>query len=557
MGNSSNDKIKDLQKNISKMNSSNSELQEKIDKLESKLENKIGYSLSDLDSNFALKMLSAGFFVYNLNSETLNVSESLLVLFENYISPENFTIENFINLVHPDDRNLFAEILTIPKTPKKPITSQFKTSPKSKEGKETRFYSIIAEYSKTDSGDNLVICAIRENTKETKQLREIQRSKDKSQESDNLKTVFLANISHNIRTPMNSILGFAELLSISDPGAERRKEYIRLIKKQSKNLLQLIDEVSEIARYESGTMTISKTKCNLELLIKEIFKDCENLISALQKEKFSFSINYPENELIEVFTDTGRIHQVFINLLNYIIKSNTQGNLEIGYKLPIDNKVEFFIKNTYLEINKEEQKALFTQLSQFDINNISRYDEEIGLGITIAKGILKLLGGRIWLDSDQENSVILYFSIPYEPQPTVKIESIEEEAEHKVPYRWNNKVILIVEDEEVNGLFLEAVFHDTEARTLYAKNGYQAIELCKNISKIDLILMDIRMPVMNGLKATQEIRKFNQTIPIIAQTALSLDEDRHQCILAGCNDTITKPIDVEELLFLLNKYLSV
>jgi CheY-like chemotaxis protein len=123
-------------------------------------------------------------------------------------------------------------------------------------------------------------------------------------------------------------------------------------------------------------------------------------------------------------------------------------------------------------------------------------------------------------------------------------------------YRWNDKVILIVEDEEINGLFLEAVFHDTEARTLYAKNGAQAIELCKSINKIDLILMDIRMPVMNGLKATQEIRKFNQSIPIIAQTALSLQEDRQQCLLAGCNDTITKPIDVEELLSLVNKYIS-
>lgn len=554
IGNSA--KIKDLQRTISEMNIANSELQKKINSFESKLTSDTNITFNIESYHNILKLLSAGYLIYNINSGVFELSEPLLILLESYIRSENFNIENFVNIIHPEDRPFINELFTVPKASKKRITGQFRISPKSKEGKETRFFNIVAEYSKNDSDDNIVTCAIRENTKEIKQLRDIQRSREKSQESDSIKTVFLSNISHNIRTPMNSILGFAELLSISDPGPERRKEYIRLIKKQSKNLLKLIDDVSEIARYESGTMTITKTQSNLELLINEIFKDCENLKSTHQKELVNFVLNYPKGEHIEVYTDTGRLHQIFINLINYTLMSNSQGIIEIGYKLPAENKIDFFIKNYTEGINKEEQKNFFSLYNQFDINNINRYDEEIGLGLTIAKGIIKLLGGKIWIDTEEDESVVLNFSIPIEPIPTIPIESIEEEVDRKVPYRWNNKVILIVEDEEVNGLFLEAVFHDTEARTLFAKNGFQAIELCRTISKIDLILMDIRMPVMNGLKATQEIRKFNQSIPIIAQTALSLEEDHHQCILAGCNDAITKPIDVEELLFLINKYLT-
>jgi CheY-like chemotaxis protein len=550
------DKLKDLQETISRMNIENSELQNKIDKLELKSSYNQNVVFNADDFNNILKIISTGYFTYNLNTSQFLVSEPFTYLFQSYLNTDNINLDSFLNIIHPDDKITIADMFSLAKASKKRINGQFRISPKSKEGKETRFYSINIEYNKDNSEENIATCVIREITREIKQLREVQRSKEKSQESDNLKTVFLSTISHNIRTPMNSILGFAELLSISDPGAERRKEYVRLIKKQSKNLLQLIDEVSEIARYESGTLNITKTKCNLDLLLKEIFKDCNNLKTTLQKDQIGFSLNLPKKETVEVYTDTGRLHQVFINLINYTLKCNSQGNIEIGYKLPGDGKIEFFIKCTSATINKEEQKDLFSQYNQFDINNISRYDEEIGLGFTIAKGILKLLGGRIWLVTEEDDSVSINFSIPFEPVPSIKADNIEDEVDRKIPYRWNNKVILIVEDEEVNGLFLEAVFHDTEARTLYAKNGFQAIELCKTISKIDLILMDIRMPVMNGLKATQEIRKFNQNIPIIAQTALSLEEDRQQCLLAGCNDAVTKPIDVEELLFILNKYLS-
>jgi signal transduction histidine kinase/CheY-like chemotaxis protein len=546
---------KELQKKIDELESSNKILQEKIIVFESsKIDNTSAPNINQTYEDI-LRLLSSGFLIFNINKDELYISPSLMELFENYLLPEEISSNAIINNSHPDDKNFVADLFSIPKTIKKRVTGQFRLTPKNKEVKETKYFNVVASYSKTDSGENILNCAIRDFTKEIKLFKDLQRSKEKSEEADSIKTIFLSNISHNIRTPMNSILGFAELLSMTDPGVERRKEYIRLIKKQSKNLLQLIDDVGEIAKYESGKMTITKIPCDPELLLKEIYEDISDLRSSLKKEQVKIKLSIPHNTHIEIYTDAGRLHQIFINLIGYSLKNTTQGFIEIGYKIPTDNRIEFFVKDTSQGISKEEQRNIFATFTRVDISTLSRYDEETGLGLTIAKGIIKLLGGKISIESVEGEGILFNFSIPFENVPLVSSDSAEDELTKHTHYRWNNKVILIVEDEEVNGLFLEAVFHGTEARTLFAKNGIQAIELCKSINKIDLILMDIRMPVMNGLKAAQEIRKFNQTIPIIAQTALSLQEDRQQCLMAGFNDTITKPIDVEELLELVNKYI--
>ncbi|MCG8697865.1 MAG: response regulator, partial [Bacteroidales bacterium] len=164
---------------------------------------------------------------------------------------------------------------------------------------------------------------------------------------------------------------------------------------------------------------------------------------------------------------------------------------------------------------------------------------------------------RIWIDSSKEEGTSFRFVIPYEEIPKVDGESIEvDEINADEKNDWRDKVVLIVDDEEVNVMFLEAVIENTNAKTLYAKNGFEAVELCKNIPKIDLVLMDIVMPGMNGINATHEIRKFNTRVPIIAQTALNEEDDHRNCLEAGCNATITKPIEVEKLLMLMKRLLN-
>lgn len=527
------------------------ELNQQIENIKRSRENTLNI-ISQLGS-----LLSLGYFLYNFKTKSLLLNDSLNELFSTCFPLINeITPEIFIDAVHPDEKPFIEDLFTSPKLPGKKINGQFRFVQCGKDNREIRIYQINGIYSKDVGDQDFITCVVRDITKENKLLKDLQRNLDKATESDKIKTAFLLNISHNIRTPMNSILGFSELLSITDPGPERRKEYIQLIKKQSKNLLQLIDNVSEIAKYESGTLTITKTPVNLNLLINEIVRDIENIRSEKRKEHVKIIVSLPVKEGTEIFIDAGRLHQVFINLINHSLKYTLNGYIELGYKPPLDNKIEFFVKDTSQGIEKEDLKIIFDRYGQLNSEENSRYDEETSLGLIIVKSIVKLLGGKIYYETTPEPGIVFSFILPYESPPAQINHAIEDDEAIAQHYNWKDRVILIVEDEEVNGFFLEAVIHETGAQTLYAKNGKQAIELCKSINKIDLILMDIKMPVMNGIKATQEIRKFNDDICIIAQTALSSEEDRDNCLLAGCNDTITKPIEVHKLLQLMNKYFS-
>ena len=541
---------------INKKNIKLMELQKQIKELTRKLEEQLKISESEIDLLSHLgNLFSTGYFQYNFSTGKLYINQSLKELFENCIPNMEYSPSVLIESAQMEDKAFLEDLFSQPKTQKKKISGQFKLIQRSKDYKEIRLFQISGMYERNTHGEDILACLVRDISKENKQLRELQRNFEKATEADKIKTFFLLNISHNIRTPMNSILGFAELLSMTDPGPERRREFIQVIKKQSKNLMQFIDDVAEIAKYESGTLTVTKTPINLNLLINEIVRDIENIRSESYKEHTKIQVSLPSRDGLEFFSDAGRLHQVFMNLVNHSLKYTLQGYIELGYKMPADNRVEFFVKDTSQGLGKEELKNIFDRFGQFTREDASRYNEETGLGLIIAKSIVKLLGGKLTFEPNSDSGFIFMFNLPFESPPKHLNHCIEDELLTGY-YKWNNRVILIVEDEEVNGLFLEAVFQETGARTLYAKNGQQAIELCKSINKIDMILMDIRMPVMSGIKATQEIRKFNQSIPIIAQTALSTEEDRQNCLLAGCNDTITKPIEVGELLHLANRYFS-
>jgi signal transduction histidine kinase/CheY-like chemotaxis protein len=542
MANKDKSSVKELEKQIKKLTQELND-QKKIRQREIDL-------LSDLSN-----MYSMGYFQYNYTNKAFVVSQSLRKLFENCVPDSDYTPQVLIENAFIDDK-VFLEDLFLKKEQYRKISGQFRLVQRSRDYKETRLFQVNGIYDKNSIGEDIITCLVRDISKESKQVKELQRSLEKATEADKIKTVFLLNISHNIRTPMNSILGFAELLSMTDSGSERRRDFIQVIKKQSKNLLQLIDDIGEIAKYESGMMTVTKTPININLLISEIVRDIENTRSETSKKHIKIQLNLSVKNGLEFYSDAGRLHQVFMNLVNHSLKYTYEGYIELGYNIAADNKIEFYVKDTSQGIGKEELKSIFDKFGQISREEASRYSEETGLGLIIAKSIVKLLGGKLVFEPNLESGIIFSFSLPYEIPPKHLNQGIEDELLTGY-FKWKDKVVLIVEDEEVNGLFLEAVFQETGAKTLYAKNGMQAIELCKSINKIDLILMDIKMPVISGIKATQEIRKFNQSIPIIAQTALSSEEDIQNCLLAGCNDTITKPIEVGELLQLANRYFSI
>ena len=501
-----------------------------------------------------IHFLGQGYFVYNRELDELYISNSgkeIIGLSKDKI----LFYKDFINSIHSDDKDIVINAVNQVFTEKKVIEVSYRLSASEVEsGKEGKnIYSVIFPFSDSKF-KALIVATLKENSKELKLKRDLTRAKEKAEEENHLKSVFLTNISQVIRTPMNSILGFAELLNIGVSDKETKKEYVNIIKKQGNDLLNLIDDIAEIAKFETGELSITKSPCNIDALLKELLQIFEHQKRQMNKNQLKLILKLPFRNEISTYTDEGRLQQVLSNLLNNAIKFTEAGTVEFGYTITEDSKAEFYVKDTGPGLTKDEQRYIFNRFRQIDEANSKKY-EGSGLGLTVSRAIVKVLGGKIWVNSEPNTGSAFYFTIPLEKIPDEKLsEIIPSENKEEKQYNWRDKVILIVEDEEVNYKFLEALIVGTEAKVLYARTGYQAIDLCKSINKIDMILMDIKMPEMDGYTTTREIRKFNKTIPIIAQTAYALESDREKCIDAGCNDLVTKPINIVELLSLINNY---
>jgi CheY-like chemotaxis protein len=483
-------------------------------------------------------------YISNTGKEILGFSRDKIIYYK-----------DFINSIHPDDRKILNETIEQTISEKKAIEITYRLlvteTESGKDGKNIN--SVIFPYVEGDFKE-LIVITLKENSRELKQRKDLIRAKEKAEEENHLKSIFLTNISQVIRTPMNSILGFAELLNIGISDQETKKEYVNIIKKQGNDLLNLIDDIAEIAKFETGELAITKTPCNLNAILKELLQSFEHQKSQMNKNQLNLMLKLPEQNEIITYTDEGRLQQVLSNLLNNAIKFTETGSVEFGYTVTEDTKAEFYVKDTGPGLTKEEQRYIFNRFRQIDEANIKKY-EGSGLGLTVSRAIVKLLGGKIWVISEPDKGSVFYFTIPLEKIPDENLtENMPVENKNTGIYNWRDKVVLIVEDEEVNYKFLEAVIIGTEAKVLYAKTGHQAIDLCKSINKIDLILMDIKMPEMDGYKTTREIRKFNANVPIIAQTAYALESDREKCLDAGCNELITKPINIADLLNMINSY---
>jgi CheY-like chemotaxis protein len=404
-----------------------------------------------------------------------------------------------------------------------------------------------------DSSQKALIGTITDITRLDKLKRELIRTKEKAEEAEKLRNILLANISHEIRTPMNSIIGFSELLSIGNLAPEKRHEYVQTIKNQGSRLLKMIDDVVELAQMESGKITIRKSPCNLELLLNEILMIFNQFKCIQNKDHLAIKVVPPENPNLVTYTDPGRLQQLISNLISNSIKFTEKGGIEIGYKPIGDQKIEFHVKDTGIGLTKDQQRNIFSRFAEEEI--IAGKYEGSGIGLALSKNLARLLGGKIWVESEVGKGSIFYFTIPFEEVPET-YHALAPEEEFELPsYIWKDKVILIAEDDEVNFKFFEAVMQDSAVQLLHARNGLEAVELCRSISKIDLVLMDIKMPEMDGLDATRQIRTFNKKIPIIAQSAFVLEDEWDKCLSAGCNDQITKPIEIKEFFDKVDKFL--
>ena len=379
---------------------------------------------------------------------------------------------------------------------------------------------------------------------------ELQKAKLKAEESDRLKSAFLANMSHEIRTPMNGILGFTKLLKEANLDAQEQKNYIEIIEKSGNRLLGIINDIVDISKIEAGQMKVSHSRTNVDEQMKYIqtFFGPETQDKGIQ---FVLKESLSKKETI-ISSDSEKLYAILINLVKNAIKYTVRGTIEFGYEIKGDY-IEFFVKDTGIGISKERQKAIFERFVQADFNDIMAR-QGAGLGLSIAKAYVELLGGKIWVKSEVDKGSTFYFTIPciYQLEENEKEQNLV--PMHPVPCEVKNLKILVTEDDKISKMLILKILQPFGQNILTAETGVQAVEICRNNPDLDLVLMDIQMPQMNGYEATREIRKFNTEVIILAQTAFALEGDKSKTIEAGCNGYISKPIKKEELSNLLQHY---
>lgn len=383
-----------------------------------------------------------------------------------------------------------------------------------------------------------------------KRTRELIQEKEHAQQSDRLKSAFLANMSHEIRTPMNGILGFTELLKEPSLSGDKQKQYIDIIRKSGDRMLSTINDIIDIAKIESGQIIVSISNTFINYEIESIYSFFK---PEIEQKKLQFIYNpVKTEEAIYVNTDRDKIYCVFSNLVKNAIKFTSKGSIEIGYSKKGES-LEFFVKDTGVGIGNEMKGVIFERFRQVE-DGISRGYEGSGLGLSISKAYVEMLGGKIWVESELGKGSVFYFTIPYLIESDTITDIPNLNADDNAEGMINNLKILIAEDDAGSEMFISIAMKMVNREILIASTGREAIECCRTNPDIDLILMDIRMPDIDGYEATRQIRQFNTDIIIIAQTANALLEDRDIALAAGCNDYISKPIDKQLLMRLIKKY---
>ena len=383
-------------------------------------------------------------------------------------------------------------------------------------------------------------------------------AKEKAEGSDRLKSAFLANMSHEIRTPMNAILGFSALLSEPDLSEADQAEFIQIIKERGNDLMRIIDDIIDIAKIESGQIKIDIKECQLNDLMDSLVVTLNEVKRKTNKTKIALNcLPGSSDPDFTILTDANRLRQIMTNLIENSLKFTDEGSVEFGYTLKnIESSphIEFFVRDTGIGIPKEMHDIVFERFRQVDDTATRKYGGA-GLGLTISRNLAHLLDGRISLESDWGKGTTFYILFPLLGNFTKLEEPVVEKTVDLREHKWDNKSILVVEDEESNFMLLERLLKRTGAKITWVKNGAEAVEICQT-QPFDLVLMDVRMPVMDGYEATMALKREHKSLPVIAQTAYALKGEREKSIAAGCDRYISKPIDTHVFLSILGEYLN-
>jgi signal transduction histidine kinase/CheY-like chemotaxis protein/predicted hydrocarbon binding protein len=380
---------------------------------------------------------------------------------------------------------------------------------------------------------------------------EMRNARRKAEESDKAKSEFLANMSHEIRTPLNAIIGYVDLM-LRDSISSEHRNYLETLKDSGTLLLNLINDILDLSKIEAGQLVMENVPCSL----KELFSNAENTLRGLisrSGNKIDVKCTLPSEISSDVYTDPIRLQQTLYNLLSNAVKFTNEGSIELGLRILDLSTLEFYVRDTGIGVGKGDEKKIFEMFHQADTSS-TRKRGGSGLGLTISKRLTEMMGGSIGVRSQGKGSEF-YFTIPYKPVifPNPSVSQIPKEKEKK-------GLLLLVEDNIINQRLTKLILEKAGYAVVTANNGAEAVEVCNSNQDIRLVIMDIQMPVLDGLSATkiireQELKNRYKRIPIIALTAHAMKGDKEKCLDAGCDNYLSKPIMIDVLMNTIKKYI--
>ena len=408
-------------------------------------------------------------------------------------------------------------------------------------------FSVITDNYGTVTG----VASLGENITEEKAIVDnLKKATKKAEESNHLKSVFLQNISHEIRTPMNAIIGSITLLKEADGDEKTQEHFYEVLELGSARLLTTVNNLLDISQVETKQIIVNKTDFSLSLALNN-YVDLATPLATKRNNIIKCTSEYFTKDII-LHSDSEMLTGIFGNLMSNAVKFTKDGTIEIG-SYDENNYIVFYIKDNGIGIPDSRLEVIFDRFVQAD-SQLSRSYEGSGLGLSIAQAYAKLLGGNIWVESEEGKGSTFFFKLPKDQVTTLNEPQIKEEA-LKTSVKSSQK-ILIAEDDRLNFICLRKMIEAIGITILHVKNGAEAVEMVRSDPEISVVLMDIKMPIMSGEEATIQIRNFNPYIPIIAQTAFAMPGDREKFIEIGCDDYISKPIDKNKLIHLIQKYLN-
>jgi len=375
-------------------------------------------------------------------------------------------------------------------------------------------------------------------------------AKEHAEESDRLKTAFLANMSHEIRTPMNGILGFSQILREKRFPEEKQKEFLNVIHNRAKNLLQIINDIVDISKIEANQLKVEYSEFNLNQLLYELYNTYQFELQSINNSDIKLIIHKDlDYEKSLIYSDETRLKQILTNLISNSLKFTEKGEIEFGYKLRNEDELLFYVRDTGIGIPKDKQDFIFVRFRQADEVTSRKYGGT-GLGLSISLNLVKMLGGKIWLESEEGKGTCFYFTLPYN-RPE-KDTNILYDDDTFINYNWKDQHILVVEDDLTTQEYINEILKPTKAKIDFTDSGEKGLEYYQTNKTYSLILMDLKLPDISGIDVTRKIRQTDAYTPIIAQTAYAMGEDKEQCLKAGCNEFITKPFNPQSLVGIIS-----